>query len=175
MFKIQAKKFPLCTHCVRASSDRKSTFCGGCKKDKVHLFDSQAEASRFIYLKNQKHISNLQIQVRYPLYGVEENCVESWGGKTPTMESITTSTKHVIGHYTADFVYYDTNNPKMHTIEDYKPYNRITKAPIIEPATRLRLNILHKQLGKYFDIIVSCHDHKLGYKIKVIKPTKKVA
>lgn len=174
MFFKQGKKFALCTNCGKVHGQFKSKYCSKCKQNTVHNFDSNGEAFRYLHLKDRKDILDLRIQVKYPLYAPELICSEGWSAKYPEPQKPDKPKNMIVaGHYTADFVYFDTNNPKGWTIEDYKPYNPKIQKPIIKADTQLRLNWLHAQVRKYFDIIVSYEVPKKGYQVKTIKPNKK--
>jgi len=176
-FRIQAKKFALCTNCGKAYGNIKikSQYCKSCKSYTVHLFDSQSEASRFIHLKNSPNIQYLQIQPEFKLYSPIVPCAESWASKIPKpIDHKKTFDKWVVSaKYTADFLYMDTQNHRGWTIEDFKPCNYKTKKPLIDASTQLRLNLLHAQYSKTFDIITTCHAPKQGYIVKKVRPTKK--
>lgn len=169
----QAQKTAVCLNCGYTHGQSIKTDCKKCKKIScVHVFDSMGEANRYLNLRNDAHISDLIVQPKYDLYTVRFNYCESWAGKTPTLNLREKDKFKPVkaAQYTADFQYFDTRRTSGWVIEDYKPYNRIKKSPLITTDVSLRLNWLHKQLGHVFDVVASCYTGKMGYMIKEIKP-----
>lgn len=173
-FRIAAKKFALCLNCHTAHSHSTKKTCSRCKKDAVQIFDSQSEASRYLYLNTRPNICSIETQVEFELQAPRINFDESWGGKRPSISHNQNKPKVITAaRYRADFVYLDMDNPKGWIIEDFKPYNASTGKPIIDQKSQLKLNWLHAQCGHVFDIIVSYQVTKGGYETKLIKPTDK--
>jgi len=172
---VPAKKYLLCLKCtVPQPKTRKGSLCVNCRTDNVFTFDSKGEGERYAYLKYRSNIKHLTLQPHFKLYAPGIDFTESWQAKTPRPEPNKSCDWVVASTYTADFQYFDLNNPKGWVVDDYKAYSASEGKPVITERTQLKLNWLHAQCSHVFDIIVSYDVPKeLGYQIKTIKPTKK--
>lgn len=175
----QGKKFALCTRCGFSAGKRSidSTKCPKCKHSTYHLFDSQSEAARFLFLKAEEkkgNIGKLNHQVEFTLYAPRFNFDFTMYGAV-IKKNVADYRK--IGKYTADFTYTDyTANGLGDVIEDFKPTFKRKGSGKLYPAitadTKLRLNILYAQCGTAYNIIASYEDKSQvsGYNYQLIKP-----
>lgn len=161
---VKARQFPLCIKCLRPTAP-KQTDCTKCGKDMIHGFDSQSEASRFIYLKTANYISNLKIQVPIPIHVLQAK-LEVYGlaNQVPAQFALDKKKSKKARDYKIDFAYMNHKTGMIH-YDEFKPSrsNKGKYTPLIDGETKIKLGLASTVLEPMNIAIGVSYPIKQGY------------
>ncbi len=114
-------KVTMCLNCLtQYSAMPANKICTKCKKGVVTTFDSQMESKRYIYLKEQPHITSIKVQRKF--YRALPKAIYTYGlNREPILEKYSNEITEYVG-YKVDFAYHDDTTLAGWVAEEFKPY-----------------------------------------------------